>query len=251
MPDPTRSPLLCIDVSNQFIKAAVVRDGVWCEPLRIPTTIHDPAPLLTLLQPGEKIPVAFSSVVPSWTPLILRAFPNALAIRHDLALPFRLNYPAPASIGADRIANLATASGWAPVIVVDAGTAVTVDALDAAGVFHGGLIAPGLQTMAHALATHAALLPEIDLGLEKTLPAVPGISTQDAMKAGLIHGFVGSVSRLVDVTLAGIGSERPALLGTGGDALLLKKGGIGFDGVFPLLTLKGIARIANMNPGAA
>src|SRR5262249_57902512 len=82
-----------------------------------------------------------------------------------------------------------------PVIIVDAGSAVTVDLVDATHAFRGGAIFPGLRLMAQALHDYTALLPLIES--KESNPILPGTSTPDAMAAGIFWAVAGGVKALV------------------------------------------------------
>ena len=81
-----------------------------------------------------------------------------------------------------------------PAVLVDAGSAVTVDWLDEEHVFRGGAIFPGFRLMARSLHDYTALLPEITLG--HTRPALPGRSTVSAMQAGVFWAVLGGVEAI-------------------------------------------------------
>ena len=113
-------------------------------------------------------------------------------------LPIQIEVEYPDKVGIDRLLN-AVAANWrrqenVAAILIDAGTAVTVDYLDGAGVFRGGAIFPGFGLMASALHEHTALLPVVTMD-EAVLP--PGASTVHAIKAGVFHAIVGGIERLI------------------------------------------------------
>jgi len=157
------------------------------------------------------------------------------------------------SIGADRLANAAAAVrlGRLPAIVIDFGTAVTFDVIDAKGCYLGGIIAPGLPTAATALHERTALLP---LTRVKKIKSSVGKSTQEAIQIGLLLGAVGlareAVNRITKETFKG---KKPYVIATGGDAELVARlttqgGGSNIiDHVDPLLTLRGLLVIAEKN----
>lgn len=137
----------------------------------------------------------------------------------DLPLTVALEHPERAGI--DRLLDAVAANHRrppdAPAIIVDAGSAVTVDYVDAAGVFRGGAIFPGLRLMAQALHSYTALLPLIEI--TRPEPA-PGASTTQALQTGVYHAVVGGIERLID-ELAAQAQAAPVIYLTGGDAALL------------------------------
>ena len=102
------------------------------------------------------------------------------------------------SVGIDRLLNAVAANRRRPAnvaaIVIDAGSAVTVDYVDSLGVFRGGAIFPGFRLMAHALHDYTALLPIVELD-ESALP--PGLNTIPAIQAGVLHAVLGGIERLI------------------------------------------------------
>ena len=145
-------------------------------------------------------------------------------------------YREPASLGADRWANLIgarAAFGSAEVIVVDAGTAVTVDALRADGVHLGGAILPGLQAGRAGLRAAAPALPA---GAEEA--PLPADETAGAIGGGTLIGLAGAVERVA--TAVGSGLDTPRRVLTGGDADRLAPW-LGPEWILdPLLTLRGL-----------
>ncbi len=102
-------------------------------------------------------------------------------------------YSDPGQLGCDRFASLIGARHrypGQPLLVVTAGTATTVDALTADGLFIGGMILPGLRTMAQSLALNTALLPAVDDARAGRLFAD---NTQDAIVSGCLHAQVGAI----------------------------------------------------------
>ncbi len=160
---------------------------------------------------GEAVAV---SVSPSRLAALVAALPPDVAatLRVLRAPPPELGVPELLdSAGADRIANaLALAPG--PGIAVDAGTAVTVDAVDRRGRFLGGCIAPGPAAAAAGLAGATAQLPRLP-GEPVTLAL--GTETRAAIAAGVWGLAVGGVDRLVDVALAALGEDPVRIVATG------------------------------------
>ena len=238
---------LFIDISNSFTKVAVAGPKGIGRVRRIPTAELNADRLVEMAgsKPFEK--VVLSSVVPGKNAAILTAFPDALVIGPHLDLGVGIDYPAPLTIGADRLANAAACAelGRFPAIVVDFGTAVTFDVLSAKGDYIGGVIAPGLSAMTHYLHERTALLPSITLREPKS---AIGRSTQEAMLSGAFHGYRGLIRGILDNIRAEVfAKKRPFLVATGGDAVLIAKGTRLFDMVDPLLTLRGLLSIAKRN----
>lgn len=165
------------------------------------------------------------------------------AVSSDTPLPIKLDYKTPATLGADRIA--AACGAWSlhagePCLIVDAGTCITIDYLDADGVYHGGAIMPGLKMSLVALNTFTAKLPLVDIdGVTKA--AVLGRSTEESIVAGTLGATVLALAGFV----AMYKEKNPALhvLLTGGDASRLTQAGATGWELVPMLTQCGLNEI--------
>jgi type III pantothenate kinase len=148
----------------------------------------------------------------------------------------------PETAGVDRALAVAAAVAMHPGragLVVSCGSAVTVERVDAEGVWQGGAIAPGLALSARALHLLTAQLPLI---LPRSAPPAWGQSTRPALEAGLYWGTVGAIRELVARQSADMPPNR-WLVWTGGDAPVLAPAAGGDDArVFPDLVLQGLAR---------
>ncbi|MEM7576559.1 MAG: type III pantothenate kinase [Planctomycetota bacterium] len=159
-------------------------------------------------------------------------------VERDLPIPVGRQLDPEAIVGEDRLLNAAAAYDVLKqaCVVVDAGTAITVDFVDGAGTFHGGAIAPGGQLMLDALHQRTDALPEVEL--EKPEDLV-GHNTIQAMRAGVYYGLRGMVYELTE-RYAEAAGLFPLVVATGGDAALLFKDDARIDRVVPDLTLMGL-----------
>ena len=149
-------------------------------------------------------------------------------------------YQNPAQLGTDRWAALigARARCPGPCVVMNAGTAVTVDALSGEGVFLGGLILPGLELMARALARGTADLP-LQPGRFETFP----VNSVDAIRSGAIQAVAGAVERMArNMIVAQLG--EPQLVLSGGAADLIAPALERPFVLVPALVLEGLLAIA-------
>ena len=117
-------------------------------------------------------------------------------------LPLVVKLPRPDMVGVDRLldglaANRLRTPGH-PAVVVDVGSAITVDLIDAGGAFLGGAILPGIAMSARALHEFTDLLPQIDMAELAEPPPALGTATVAAMRSGLFWGAVGAVRQLVE-----------------------------------------------------
>lgn len=166
-----------------------------------------------------------------------------LRVGEDIAVPIGTQLDPETITGIDRLLNAAAAYGLfkSACVVVDAGTAVTVDFVDGAGTFQGGAIAPGAAMQLAAMHEHTAALPQLTF----TAPdrEAFGKNTRQAMLQGVHHGIRGLVWRLVEQYATAYGAF-PKVVATGGDALTLFEGDELVDRIMPDLTLSGIAMAA-------
>lgn len=142
-------------------------------------------------------------------------------------------------VGEDRLLNAAAAYDVLKqaCVVIDAGTAMTVDYIDGTGTFHGGAIVPGPQMMLDALHERTAALPEVELN--KPTEAI-GHNTAEAMCTGVYHGLRGMVRELVEAYAEQTGAY-PMIVATGGNAEFLFQDYDLIDRFVPDLTLLGMA----------
>jgi len=189
--------------------------------------------------------VLMGSVVPAKAEVMADFFKTRSAVHlldHQSPLGMGIDYPLPAQIGADRLANAVGAlhRHGAPAIVIDFGTAVTFDVISAAPAYCGGVIAPGLGAMSSYLPGKTALLPVIEL--EEPAAAI-GKSTEQAMLAGAVFGYRGMIREIIARIRGELGGD-PKIIATGGDAALISRGLPEVDAVDPDLTLDGLRRVA-------
>jgi type III pantothenate kinase len=184
------------------------------------------------------------SVVPRATPLVRKAVRaiwklDTLELNAKTIRGVGINYPKPASIGPDRLANAVAARArfGAPVVVVDFGTAVTFDVVDAKGNYVGGIIAPGLAAMTNYLHEKTALLPKIEI---REIKSAIGKSTEEAMLVGAVHGYRGLVRELIAELKRELRAKKLPVVATGGYAKLIAAKLPEISAVEPDLTLEGL-----------
>jgi type III pantothenate kinase len=124
-----------------------------------------------------------------------------------------------------------------PVIIIDAGSAVTVDLVDEEGAFQGGAILPGMRVMANGLHSYTALLPQIETPAKP--PDVLGTSTIAAMEAGIFWSVAGGIEKLIEQISRELRGP-PRVFLTGGDAPLLRTVLQSDVELWPSMTLEGI-----------
>lgn len=196
------------------------------------------------LKERDDTTVVLSSVVPDHCKQIEAMITERLGfpimrVEKDLPIPIGRQLDPEAIVGEDRLLNAAAAFDVLKqaCIVVDAGTAITVDFVDGSGTFHGGAIAPGAQLQLDALRKRTGMLPELEFAAPTE---IIGHNTQQAMLTGVFHGLRGTVRELAEAYAEKIGNY-PSIIATGGDAQLLFREYELVDRVVPNLTLQGIA----------
>jgi type III pantothenate kinase len=206
------------------------------------------AGILELPARGAGTPVVVASVNNGVADRLIQRLAPSLAERElelfrfgdDLDVPITMALTDTSTVGQDRLLNALGAYTRAKqaCIIVDAGTAVTVDFVDGQGVFHGGAIAPGLNMMLKALHAHTAALPEVRY--EPVAEGSPfGRETAEAMRLGVQAAVKGMVRALVERYSEFYGAF-PQIVATGGDARALFESDDLVENIVPDLTLLGI-----------
>jgi pantothenate kinase type III len=162
-----------------------------------------------------------------------------IRLRWQPRLPVRFRYGKPSSLGADRIADALYARAEYPgqnIIIIDSGTAITVDAVNSVSEFIGGAIGAGIETQLTGLRAAAGTLPVVSMPAGKI--RFPGDSTVRCMQAGAAHGTAGALNHLVE-KYKGLLGGKCTVLATGGAWHLTRKF-VDFDFIeVPDMTLVG------------
>tara|TARA_E500000178_G_scaffold95558_1_gene94606 strand:+ start:13 stop:792 length:780 start_codon:yes stop_codon:yes gene_type:complete len=198
--------------------------------------------------------VVIASVVPDIQPKLVdlaqRAFDQqALCVGDaDVDLGISVNIGQPEQAGADRLVNAVAAAAHhqLPAVIIDFGTATTLDLIGPHGSYEGGIIAPGVNLSVEALYMATARLPRIAVKPWRADMPVLGTDTVSAMHAGVFWGYVGMVEGLLGRLRQAHGAALPAIA-TGGLARLFAEHIDGSLTVDVDLTLKGLVRIYALN----
>lgn len=190
----TKSALSVIDCETYACGPMTV-----CQTVDLANLLNDMVARIGLEPPG---PVALCSVVPSAksvaTAMLAKLGLDSVVLVPGAGAGLAIDYCVPEQLGADRFANAIFCSQRYPgetVVIVCAGTAVTVDCLRDGVVFAGGAIFPGLYLQGNALTERTAQLPAVDW--TQPIPAVPCRTTPDCIHAGIVHGCAGAVEHMV------------------------------------------------------
>lgn len=156
-------------------------------------------------------------------------------------LPLTMDVDHPETVGLDRLFNAVAATEALQrarhAIIVDAGSAITINVMRAGGVFAGGAIFPGLRLMAQSLHDYTAALPLVEVTIPS--PPVPGRATVPAMIAGTYGAAVGGIQYLVEQLQRSLQGQAACFL-TGGDSNLLAPALSTNFKLWPTMTLEGI-----------
>ena len=211
--------LIAIDVGNSRIKLGLFEKPCDAGGPQLPTYLRSMAVEIDEEVPWEELAqwayqihsgidiVVLGGVNPRGRDKVLDGWPATcwpapVVVDNPFDLPLTVNVDSIRAVGVDRLfnaiaANVIRAPGQA-VIVVDSGTATTVDVVSPEGVFEGGAILPGFQLCARALHQYTALLPHIpNSELDGATPAALGKNTRDAIRSGLFWGQLGAVKELL------------------------------------------------------
>jgi type III pantothenate kinase len=258
------SALLCADIGNSHTTLGLLDDGDVVDHWRVATderrTADEWGVLLRSLLHDSPVPGPLRGVaVCATVPAVLHEWREMLRTFHgDLhrvvvepgvrtGLPVLMDNPR--EVGTDRIANaLAAVTLYgAPCLVVDVGTAITIDVVNPAGAFIGGVIAPGIETATDALGQAAAQLRRVELVRPRSVVAK---NTVEALQSGAIHGFAALVDGLVARirTEQSLNDDLPVVL-TGALAPLLTAELTTPVRDEPFLTLRGLYQAYTRNYG--
>jgi type III pantothenate kinase len=253
--------LLCLDIGNSQIHGGVFDGGLR---LQFRKTTH---PLGSsdefgvfftavlrenVIEPRAVKRVAICSVVPAALYPIrsacLKYFHcEPFMLQAGVKTGLKVRYRNPHEVGADRIAGAIGAILRRPaanVMVVDCGTATTLEVVTADAEYLGGAILPGIGISVETLAGRTAKLPSVEL----TRPSVAlGRSTIESIQSGVYHGHVGAIRQLIaELSREAFPGQRPYVIGTGGFARLLEPEKL-FDEIVPELVLLGLKHAEAMN----
>lgn len=238
--------ILTIDQGNSSVKAVVWRDGEALDTLRLPSLgIEEMLPLLERYEIGG---CAFCSVSHNDAKFLetLRRLVEGrmVVLTPSLPLPIEVRYGSRQTLGSDRVAAAVGAVSLYPgeaLVVVDAGTAVTIDFIDKDGAFLGGDIAPGMNLRFESLHQATSRLPLVEG--EGELPEF-GTDTVTAIRCGVMRGMAAEIAAAYGKAATKYGCRRVVMAGADSSLLapLVREQGIGVD-IDPLLVGRGLERI--------
>ena len=170
-----------------------------------------------------------------------------IVVSDEIQTGIKINYDHPSELGSDRIVDVAAAYKLygGPAIVVDFGSATTFNLVTKDGEFIGGAISPGIKTATDSLVNVAAKLPRVELLKPEN---IVGTSTKSGMQAGIVYGYTGLVSYMVNKYKELPEMQGAKVIATGGLSELVSnvENNI-FDVVDRKLALEGLKIIYDLN----
>lgn len=264
--------LLCIDVGNSNISLGLFKnentEPTVCVKLSS-SPIRSADEYMVLLwnllnlhgiSPNEIDRAAMASVVPTLTGVITEAVAKLtsapmMTVGPGVKTGFSIRIDDPSELGADQVANTAGALALygSPLILIDAGTVTVISAVDSDKNYLGCAILPGMRTYADYLKQSTALLPSIELLPLGKRPCdrptdddLLGKNSADSMRIGLLMGSAMMADGFIETYQRKLGGNATVVV-TGGSAAMLKATCRSEMTEDPHLTLKGLAKLVEIN----
>lgn len=203
--------LLAIDVGNTNTVFGIYREKELIGSFRLSTTAERTSDEIGMqihmyytflgLQTSDTDAVIIASVVPPVMYTLINAIRKYIGVRplvvgKDIGTGLENKYDNPKEVGIDRLVNAVSAveKYGSPLIIIDIGTAMTFDVIDADGAYRGGAIFPGIKVAMEALFQKASKLPRVDIVRpEKAI----GTNTVMSMQSGAVRGYAGAIQGIV------------------------------------------------------
>jgi type III pantothenate kinase len=254
--------LLAVDIGNTQTVLGIFEGDELRGQWRVATEAHRTADELAVVVAGLmdlsglQLAGVDAMIVSSVVPALARAYKHLAeetfevpfySVTAGMETGLKNRYDDPSSVGADRIVNAVAAGRYYgfPAIIVDIGTATTVEAVDADGCYLGGAILTGLNVALEALISRTAKLPSVDL--EEEPPNVIATNTPDSIRSGFIYGYAGAIDALVRRSREELGADDARVVATGGPAGVIVRHCREIEHFDADLTLKGLRVLYEMN----
>ncbi|MGI8668853.1 MAG: type III pantothenate kinase, partial [Aridibacter sp.] len=222
------SMILTIDIGNSLTKFGVFGGEDLISKIKI-QTVRETSSDSIYLQIKDQISSEFSAIIISSVVSELNITYINLGEKYFQKTPFfadhtfdygfSINYFPPKNCGSDRLVDAfaATRKYGTPVIICDFGTATTIDAVNSKNQYLGGIITPGINTLASALFDKTSKLPKVELVKPEK---VIGNSTVSSIQSGIYFGYIGLVDGIIKRMFDEL-DEKPKVISTGGFAELI------------------------------
>lgn len=197
---------------------------------------------------GSVVPQVMYSV----TSAVIKYFgvePLVVGTDVDAGLKFDRRCYETGRLGTDRAVNCTAAikKYGCPFVILDFGTATTIDAVGPDGTYMGGTIGPGLQVSLDALVSRTAMLPRVELQMPQT---VLGRNTVEQIQAGVVAGYVGNMEYLIRQVMEEMNCDGIKVIATGGLSRMIAQQTDRINIVDTMLTLDGLRMIYDENRDA-
>ena len=254
--------VLVFDVGNSNIKIGFFKDDILIQSARFATEVgktSDEYGLMLMnvfnyvgLDKNEVEGAIMSSVVPSINYTMehmVRTFfeLELISVGPGIKTGMNILYDNPKEVGADRIVTSIAAYEKLKraCVIIDFGTATSINAVNESGSFLGGAIFPGIKVSMEALVENASKLPRIELSKpERTI----GRNTVSNMQSGIVNGFVGAVDHLAELMKQELGDAK--VIATGGLARLIAPMSKTIEDIDGKLALQGLLIVFNRHKAA-
>jgi type III pantothenate kinase len=265
--------LLAVDIGNTDIKFGIFEDGELTQQWRASGTRTNPEKFSAVLRDSlartgvEFGALAYTSVVPELEMVFRKTIQYCYRLPdtcifaiepRSIQLPLDFSRYPLEQLGTDRLVNVCAARLLYPdsaFVVVDFGTATTVNLVNREGLYLGGAIAPGLHTFMESLSLNTAQLPQVSLTGKTPENLHMGANTIACIQAGLGMGYRGLMKELLNAAAEALPTEEePLFIATGGLAeTIINLCGLEarFQVIDPSLTLKGLGWLYSYNRNPA
>jgi type III pantothenate kinase len=227
-------PLIAVEIGNTTVHIGVTDGGSqgrlprWRHTLAVETNSFQTTPIATLCGDTPcrwRVASVHRPTQHRLAEWVSAARPDdTFQVLEHSDLPLAIDVEWPERVGMDRLAAAVAVNrlrdDGRPAVIVDAGTAITVDAVNSEGVFVGGAILPGFRMTSRALAADTDLLPRVHPRFAAEPPPSIGKSTEAAIRSGIFWGGVGAIRELIVQFAYQLGQDLRVFV-TGGDARLL------------------------------
>jgi type III pantothenate kinase len=242
-PSPRIHEFLALAVGNTRTRLARFRGAELVDPVSLPNADRPAIIDRCVPRDGETAVIASVNhpIADDLEAQLARRGVHVLRIGRDLAIPLAHALDDASTTGQDRL--LCALAAWSRArqacVIVDAGTAITIDFVDGEGTFRGGVIAPGLGMMLAALHEHTSALPKLEVHIPDPARGPFGLDTKHAMHLGVVNAARGLVRHTIETYAERYGGY-PQIVATGGDAPRLFEHDDLVEHIVPDLQLLGI-----------
>ncbi|MDR2962459.1 MAG: type III pantothenate kinase [Bacteroidales bacterium] len=212
---------LIVDVGNSYIKIYVFDAGAIIHSHRyLPADFFIALPhLFSTFSISGAIVSTVSSLQNVYQSI--EKYVSTLNFSHETPIPLDIHYHTPHTLGLDRIAAAVGAETLQPLchkLIIDAGTAITIDYVSDCAAFEGGNISPGIETRFRALHEYTGKLPKLT---NTEACSLTGKNTHEAIQNGVVQGVLFEIERYIQLYDALY--PQISVFFTGGDAFFLRK----------------------------